>query len=107
MKCGQVLSSEAVINAMDVLTKVGDRLRTCKRSGCGRAMRELVALHAWLDTWSGLGAIVVGMDRHGYHGVRTSTQTSSGAKGRTASIHGPRRRGQPEHSHRGHPVPGL
>src|SRR5437660_53455 len=38
--------------------------------------------------------------------TRTSTQTSSGAKGRTASIHGPRRRGQPEHSHRGHPVPG-
>src|SRR6266566_5150173 len=38
---------------------------------------------------------------HSTDGVRTSTQTSSGAKGRTASIHGPRRRGQPEHSHPG------
>jgi len=27
--------------------------------------QELVMLHAWLDTWSGLGAIVVGMQRHG------------------------------------------
>src|SRR2546425_5950446 len=43
---------------------------------------------------------------HSTDGVRTPTQTSAGAKGRTASIHGPRRRGQPEHSHRGHPVPG-
>src|SRR2546422_10862960 len=27
--------------------------------GNWRSMRELVILHAWLDTWSGLGAIVV------------------------------------------------
>jgi len=31
-----------------------------------RSVRELVILHAWLDTWSGLGVIVVGMERHGY-----------------------------------------
>ena len=31
-----------------------------------QSVRELVTLHAWLDTWSGLGAIVVGMQRHGY-----------------------------------------
>src|SRR5262249_51052585 len=31
-----------------------------------RSGPELVTLHAWLDTWSGLGAIVVGMDRHGF-----------------------------------------
>ena len=30
-------SDRYVINAMDVLTEVGDRLRTCKRPGCGRA----------------------------------------------------------------------
>ena len=30
-------SDRYVINAMDVLTAVGDRLRTCKRPGCGRA----------------------------------------------------------------------
>ena len=34
--------------------------------GNWRSMRELVILHAWLDTWSGLGAIVVGMERHGF-----------------------------------------
>ena len=28
--------------------------------------RELDALYAWLDSWSGLGAIVVGMQPHGY-----------------------------------------
>ncbi len=26
--------------------------------------RELAMVHAWLDSWSGLGAIVVGMRRH-------------------------------------------
>jgi len=26
-----------------------------------QSVRELVMLHAWLDSWSGLGAIVVGM----------------------------------------------
>ena len=26
----------------------------------------LRALHAWLDTWSGIGHIVVGMERYGY-----------------------------------------
>jgi len=31
-----------------------------------RSVPELVTLHAWLDTWSGLGAIVVGMERHGF-----------------------------------------
>src|SRR2546428_2683018 len=31
-----------------------------------QSVRELVTLHAWLDSWSGLGAIVVGMQRHGY-----------------------------------------
>ncbi len=31
-----------------------------------RSVRELVMLQAWLDTWSGLGAIVVGMQRHRY-----------------------------------------
>ena len=30
-------SDRYVVNAMDVLTEVGDRLRTCKRPGCGRA----------------------------------------------------------------------
>ena len=30
-------SDRYVIHAMDVLTAVGDRLRTCKRPGCGRA----------------------------------------------------------------------
>ena len=30
-------SDRYVINAMDVLTEVGDRLRTCKRPRCGRA----------------------------------------------------------------------
>ena len=29
-------------------------------------VRELAMLHAWLDSWSGLGAIVVGMRQHGY-----------------------------------------
>src|SRR2546427_13241038 len=28
-----------------------------------QSVRELVMLHAWLDTWSGLGAVVVGMRR--------------------------------------------
>src|SRR5437879_3712696 len=27
---------------------------------------EFAILHAWLDSWSGLGLIVVGMQRHGY-----------------------------------------
>src|SRR3989442_6796730 len=27
---------------------------------------ELAAIHAWLDSWSGLGVIVVAMRRHGY-----------------------------------------
>ena len=31
-----------------------------------RVAGKLVMLHAWLDTWSGLCAIVVGMQRHGY-----------------------------------------
>src|SRR5712691_10319297 len=31
-----------------------------------RSVPEVVTLHAWLDTWSGLGAIVVGMERHGF-----------------------------------------
>jgi hypothetical protein len=26
----------------------------------------LRALHAWLDSWSGIGHIVTGMDRHGF-----------------------------------------
>ena len=26
----------------------------------------LRALHSWLDSWSGLGLVVVGMERHGY-----------------------------------------
>ena len=26
----------------------------------------LSALHAWLDSWSGIGHVVVGMDRQGY-----------------------------------------
>ena len=33
----QAPSDRCVINAMDVLTEVGDRLRTCKRRGCGQA----------------------------------------------------------------------
>jgi len=36
------------------------------------SVRELVMLHAWLDTWSGLGAVVVGMRRHGYDLTLTS-----------------------------------
>src|SRR6266700_106423 len=40
-------------------------------------------------------------------GARTSTRTSSVAKGRWPRYTaGPRRRGKPTHSHRGHPVPG-
>src|SRR2546425_9275632 len=31
-----------------------------------QSVRELVTLHAWLDSWSGLGLGVVGMQRHGY-----------------------------------------
>ena len=27
---------------------------------------EFAILHAWLDSWSGLGQIVLGMHRHGY-----------------------------------------
>jgi hypothetical protein len=27
---------------------------------------EFAMIHTWLDSWSGLGAIVVGMRRHGY-----------------------------------------
>jgi len=34
--------------------------------GNWRSVGELAILHAWLDTWSGLGAIVVGMERHGF-----------------------------------------
>ena len=34
--------------------------------GNWHSVPELVTLHAWLDTWSGLGAVVVGMERHGY-----------------------------------------
>jgi hypothetical protein len=30
-----------------------------------QSVPELVILHAWLDTWAGLGAIV-GMERHGF-----------------------------------------
>jgi hypothetical protein len=28
--------------------------------------RALSALHAWLDSWNGMGLIVVGMERQGY-----------------------------------------
>ena len=28
--------------------------------------RALVALHQWLDNWSGIGLVVVGMERQGY-----------------------------------------
>src|SRR3989442_1032137 len=31
-----------------------------------QSVRELIMLHAWLDSWAGLGAIVVEMQRHGY-----------------------------------------
>ena len=31
-----------------------------------QSARELAIIHAWLDSWSGLGAVVVGMQRHGY-----------------------------------------
>src|SRR2546429_7944747 len=34
--------------------------------GNWRSGPELVTLHAWLDTWSGLGALFVGMERQGY-----------------------------------------
>src|SRR5438876_3960208 len=27
---------------------------------------ELALVHAWLDSWVGLGLVVVGMERHGY-----------------------------------------
>jgi hypothetical protein len=27
---------------------------------------ELVLLHRWLDSWSGLGLIAVGVERHGF-----------------------------------------
>ena len=37
-------------------------------------VRELAMLHAWLDSWSGLGAIVVGMRRHGYDVSLTSDE---------------------------------
>src|SRR2546425_10549516 len=60
--------------------------------GSWRSVRELVILHAWLDTWSGLGAIVVGMRRHGYVLTLThvltldpgpaAAQSHSGSEGR-------------------------
>jgi len=31
-----------------------------------QSVPELVMLHAWLATWAGLGAMVVGMERHGF-----------------------------------------
>ena len=34
--------------------------------GNWRSVGELAILHAGLDTWSGLGAVVVGMERHGF-----------------------------------------
>src|SRR2546428_2966222 len=34
--------------------------------GNWHSVPEVVTLHAWLDTWSGLGAIIVGMERHGF-----------------------------------------
>jgi len=34
--------------------------------GNWQSVPELVILHAWLDTWSGLGAVVVVMERHGF-----------------------------------------
>ena len=27
---------------------------------------ELAAVHAWLDSWSSLGLVIIGMQRHGY-----------------------------------------
>ncbi len=30
------------------------------------ARRGLTALHAWLDSWTGLGHVVVGMEHQGY-----------------------------------------
>jgi len=55
------------------LDEMTDRRRTLLLAALGvviikdwQSVRELVLLHAWLDTWSGLGAIVVGMERHGF-----------------------------------------
>ena len=39
-------------------------------------LHELKASIAWLDSWSGLGAIVVGMRRHGYSFGWTATSTA-------------------------------
>jgi len=43
--------------------------RTARENGEPFTPRARLALvHAWLDSWSGLGAIVVGMQRHdGWH----------------------------------------
>ena len=38
------------------------------------SVRELAMLHAWLDSWAGLGAIVVGMRRHGFDLFLTSDE---------------------------------
>ena len=62
-------------------------------------VRELAMLHAWLDSWSGLGAIVVGMRQHGYEvslrrarrggsvvGNGATTPENSGAHGHARSL---------------------
>jgi len=49
--------------------RTGPRRASLTTAACWvgeRVAGELVLLHAWLDSWSGLGAIVVGMARQGY-----------------------------------------
>jgi len=49
--------------------RTGPRRASLTTAACWvgeRVAGKLVMLHAWLDTWSGLCAIVVGMQRHGY-----------------------------------------
>ncbi len=75
--------------------------------GNWRTVRELVTLHAWLDTWSGLGAIVVGMERatdsrspatRRSWGPTPSRETDAYWKSPVASCHGHRR--EPRHRRR-------
>jgi len=41
---------------------------------CESREPELAMFHAWLDTWGGLGAVVVAMRRHGYDLSLTSDE---------------------------------
>ncbi len=46
-----------------------------------QSVRELVMLHAWLDSWNGIGLVVVGMERHGYDLSLTRDQNGGVLRG--------------------------